>query len=296
MREQQADNEGSMTEAMLVRLAADGELSERDAARLEALRAGNPQIDHAIEQERALRAAVGRVMGSVAAPHGLRERVVAGLRESEAADAGVESRGEQTRRTEFWRRRSVAGAIAAALLMALTAGLLWQALSLSRVPLDETQMAFRQQLVGFVSSEHARTLGSESARESKLVMHEEVQASAALTEKLAHRVALPDCGARKLKFLGAGFCKVPGQGASAHLMIQPEIGPMLSLFVKEYSGELPMVEGQTYVVDTKACGEAGTRIFAWLEDGLAYFLVLEEVAGCEKVLAELGISLPKAGI
>ncbi len=62
--------------------------------------------------------------------------------------------------------------------------------------------------------------------------------------------------------------------------------------MKPDSGELPFQPGKTYLLDTKECGLAGTRILAWVNEGLVYYAVLDESPACDKVFADLGIRPP----
>lgn len=286
----------AMSDGVLVRAGADGELSASQEARLRALVSSRPEVGASLAFERSLRGAVGRAMGDVRAPAGLRERVMRAVEADGASAEGIERASEQTRQPGFWQRRTWLSAMAAVLVVALGIGLIAQAWSIGRGGLDAGQSAYRQELVGFVAREHARTAGNEEARRSKFVLPEPVVAAQELTTVMHSSVAIPACDKGKLKFLGASLCKVPGEGPSAHIMVEPEIGPTMSLFVRHHGGELPMREGSTYVVDTKACGQGGTRVFAWVEGDLAYFLVFDLVEGCERYLEFFGVAEPSAGL
>ncbi|MBX3324061.1 MAG: hypothetical protein KF757_13855 [Phycisphaeraceae bacterium] len=285
-----------LSEGALVRLASDGELTPAQAEALEALVAQKPELVESIAFERRMHESIGRVMGAVVTPAGLAGRVRAAIQAEAMTSERVDALAEETRKRGFWQRRQVVGAMAAAVVLSLMAGILWQAFSIVNVPLDASQQAFRQELVSFVSAEHARTAQDQSLRAEKLVLHEALEAEGVLAEKFARRVVIPDCQKRAVQFMGAGSCQIPGGGPSAHVMLQPDVGPTLSLFVTSFTGQLPMVEGKTYVVNTKACGQPGTRIFSWVEGGLVYVLVLDEVKGCERMLSLLGLAMPTRGL
>ena len=102
---------------------------------------------------------------------------------------------------------------------------------------------------------------------------------------------------------GAGNCHVPGSnGSSAHLrfdLIAPDgsIEQVVSVFVKADHGELPIEPGVTYALDTKACGESGTRVLTWTDGSLVYFIVADVINdGCVTLLKHLGVDNPSKGL
>ena len=114
--------------AAVIRAAADGELdaelaSEKNSGLVSMVKNAQAEVSF----ERGLRDATGRVMGGIAAPAGLRERILASAAEAgiesedNALAAGLEKRAEETRSAGFWSgmltRGRVAGAIAAMLLI-----------------------------------------------------------------------------------------------------------------------------------------------------------------------------------
>lgn len=232
-------------------------------------------------------------MGTTAAPVDLADRVRHAVATDDRLGERLEDLASDTRQRTFWVNRKITGAIAAVFVLALGLALVFQAFSVTNMRLDSSQLAYRQELAGFVAREHGRCCGDADAAKSKLKFSDPAEAAKALSDLVGCGVALP-CQNRRpdLKFDGAGPCGIPGRGPSAHVMYEPEIGPKVSIFLKPDSGELPFEPGKTYLLDTKECGVAGTRIVAWVKDGIVYYAVFDEGPGCEQVLAELGIAPP----
>lgn len=277
---------------VLIRAAADGELSPEQQRALDQARGVDPRVDGAIAFERGLRDAVRDAMGPVAAPSGLRQRVRGAI----ASDDGSlpEQLAEHTRERSFWGARRLTSALAALIVLTLGAALVFQAYALSKPALNASQQAYQQEVASFVANEHGRCCGSTDAARNKLSISDPTEAASALSDLMGHAVSLP-CQNRRpeIRFDGAGPCGIPGNGPSAHVMYHPtDGGPKISIFMKPDSGELPFQPGKTYTLDTKKCGVAGTRIIAWVNDGLVYYAVFDETPGCEKVFEDLGIRPP----
>ncbi len=159
--------------AAAIRAAADGELTDEQVASL-----GDAGAQ--ISFERRLREATGRVMGAATAPAGLRERILSDSGSSAAAATGaaeedealaeaLENRAIQTRSPAFWGSGRMVGAVAAAMLLAVIGGFLWQSGGRDGTggsPGSESPMiaglapslAYRTSLARFVAGEHTRTL------------------------------------------------------------------------------------------------------------------------------------------
>lgn len=277
----------------LIRAAADGELSPEQQRALDQARQADPQVDNALAFERGLRDAVCRAMGSLCAPAGLRQRVRGAIASGNALSL-PEGIAEHTRKPSFWGTRRTTSLLAAMIVLTLGAALFFQAISLSKPGLNASQLAYRQQVASFVAGEHGRCAGSSDLAKSKLRISDPSEAESVLSELMGHSVSLP-CQNRRpqIQFDGAGPCGIPGNGPSAHVMYHPaDGGPKVSIFMKPNSGELPFQPGKTYLLDTKKCGVAGTRIIAWVNDGLVYYAVFDETPGCDKVFQDLGIRPP----
>lgn len=287
-----SDHSHPVSLGTLIRAAADGELTPEQQGALDDARRADLWVDDAVAFERSLRHAVCASMGAVSVPPGLRERVRAAI----ASDAASlpEQLAEHTRRPSFWGTRRMTSLLAAMIVLTLGAALLFQAFSLSQSVLNASQLAYRQEVASFVATEHGRCCGSVDAAKTKLSISDPAEAESVLSSLMGHPVSLP-CQNRRpeIRFDGAGVCGIPGSGPSAHVMYHPaDGGPKISIFLKPDSGELPFQPGKTYSLDTKKCGVVGTRILAWISDGLVYYAVFDETPGCEKVFANLGIRPP----
>ncbi len=310
--------------AVRLRMAADGELEAADREALEAHLARSLEDRARIQFEQELKGAVGRVMDGATAPASLRARVVEIIeasREDAAASApesepmaavaptvesveaapsvepesAPERMAPMTREPSFWSRRGVLGGLAAAAVLALATVFIVRMAGITSVPLSADQEAYRAQLVRHVAGEHRR-MEDPDAASRKLAMHEPDEVERFFSEVMD----APGGEVRQLiestaqcVFSGAGNCRIPGaDGAAAHVMLSvgSESGSApVSVFVSADPHQLPMDPGETYVIDTGACGEGGTRVLAWTDGRLLYLVVSEaERRACPAVLKRLG--------
>ncbi len=313
-------NDSPMPDAAIMRMAADGELTDDQRERLDRLLSRSLEGHARIQFERELRGAVGRVMGASSAPASLRasvERIVESARDSEPAPelklteaprpgaSMPEPLRAQTRSRSFWaRRQSLVGALAAVLVVGVASVLVWQATRLAGVSLTAAQTDYRSRLVSHVAGEHRRVIDPTVAA-NKLSLHEPEEVRAFFQQVVGSVPSMEGLtvGTPEMVFVGAGNCHVPGSdGSSAHLrldLIAPDgsVARVVSVFVKADHGELPMEPGVTYALDTKACGQSGTRVLAWTDGGLAYFMVADAINdGCVAVLERLGVKKPTQGL
>lgn len=297
----------------LIRAAADAELTEAQAAEFERLCAERHCTEDRVRFEQTLRECCGRVMRvSPTCSETLRNKVLACAAAARAEDAEAETDSDQpapsgperlapvTRSQGFWRRSSAMTAAAAVLLM-VAGGLIWQASSLSTsgpgsgpgAPAGWTteQVSYRDSVSGFVTDEHMRCCRSDKASDAKLV-HRDLDAARAHyaqtfgVSQVAFTALPPESDA--VRFWGGGDCHVPGSKASAHLRfdtVDPQGNPLrLSLFIMPDNNRLPMAEGATYRVTSSDCEKAGVALYAWTSDGLLHLLVTEAKGEfCSKV-------------
>lgn len=127
------DESGPVSRGVLLRLAADGELTARQEADLDRHLAACPEDVHRIRFERDLRSACARAMdGSIAAPAGLKEKILAarageaGPRSAgpDAVAARIQPGGRVETRRGLWRRYSGLMLAAAALPLVVAIGFL----------------------------------------------------------------------------------------------------------------------------------------------------------------------------
>jgi len=299
-----------MSVGALIRAAADGELTEAQIQTFEALCAERDCTKDRVRFEQTLRDACGKAMGDKpGCPDALRNKVRAiaaaggdvGMASEAAAGSGtgsvVEAMGEQTRSVSFWRHSP--GILAAAAVLALFAGvLILQGISLptGAVPTGWTteQAGYRDRVAGFVAKEHTRCCDSEGVSEDKLVIRDPGEAQTYFAESLG--VSDVDLGVNRaavgaVRFWGGGDCHVPGAPASGHVRFDataPDGTDIhLSLFVVPDRDQLPIQEGMTYRVTSKACAEAGVNLFTWKRAGVVYLLVSEAQGGFCEVVRDL---------
>lgn len=301
---------GEVGRAAVIRAAADGELD--GAEQTEAVAAALADSGAEVSFERRLREATGRVMGGVSAPAGLRERIAALAQQAsveqaatdaldqEALAAGLAERSTETRSPGFWSsgvfsRGRVVGAIAAVLLLGVAGVFVSQMSSLTTQQGDT--LAYRTSLAQFVSGEHTRTLDDRVA-ETKYTYKAADDASVAMTKVLASTPVIPPCDGRT-KFRGASPCGVPGKGPSAHMQFvlpaeNDSAGRIVSVFVKQDRGELPIEENTTYRINAKACHLSDVYICVWRHEGLLYTLVSEDnnAPMCAVFMSQFGVAPP----
>ena len=281
-----------MNIAALLRAAADGELTDHQCEQLDAYMSKNPEAESQIKFEQALKGSCGRVMTRPCCPDALRDKIVAmaGVADQESQvytqqyAQGIEASNKRTRSSSFWSRSPMMG-IAAAVLMMVAGTMIWQSASFTNISnapegLNVQQANYYNRVSNFVIDEHKRC-GDDSAATAKLIRHDIDEATRYFSEEFGRELVLPDMvkAEGQIEFFGGGDCSVPSTPRSGHLRFDAYAPDgkriSLSLFVSPDPGLLPMQEGITYPLDTKACQEAGTRLFAWSKDGIQYLLVSE---------------------
>ena len=236
----------------MVRSAADGECTSDDPAL--------GRSAEAIDFERRLRVAVGRVMGGEHAPAELDRRV----RQAMAAEGRPEATSAATpelrlagsaaaplaappaaasaaRRWFDAPKRANAAAVAAVLALVLGSigfGIVMPSIS-QWGPASADR--FIEQAAGFAAREHTRC-SDESVLDGKLVSHGADLAEARVflarhLNRSPDRIRIPDFSDRGYEFVGVAPCRVPGGLPSAHAVWRsttPEAGgrrALLSAFV-----------------------------------------------------------------
>jgi len=281
-----------MNIAALLRAAADGEideLSDAQRAELDGYLADHPEGESQIGFERALRMSCSRSMSAPSCPDALRAKVVAIAVQAQEQEQDqnyaqqIEDAGRYTRSKSFWSRSPMLGA-AAALLIVTAGALIWQSVSFTTTStpsgLNIQQANYYSRVSDFVVREHTRCCDDKAA-EAKLVEHDIGRATEYFSQAFGHPISVPDMEQvdGQIEFFGGGDCSVPSTPRSGHLRFDA-IAPdgqriSLSLFISPDPGLLPLEEGLIYTMDSEACTAAGTRLFAWVSDGLQYLLVSE---------------------
>ncbi|MEX0876231.1 MAG: hypothetical protein WD114_02125 [Phycisphaerales bacterium] len=284
----------------LLRARADDELTESQNQQLDELIADHPEAPAQIEFERALRGSCARAMAGPRCPEALAARIAATAGVASAtghaaysADDTLPAIGhasQNTRQSGFWSDRlasriSPVLAIAAVLLLTFAGVLVWQSVEFSGnvtpVPgLSIEQASYYQRVSDFVAREHTRC-ADDSAAQNKLIEHDISQALAYFSAAFGQELSAPDLANARggLSFYGGGDCHLPSTGRSGHLRFDALTDDgrtvTMSLFIAPDPGILPLDEGKTYALKSKACDDAGAQLYAWISSGIQYLLVTD---------------------
>ena len=273
--------------AALLRACADGELSPSQCERLKAIIGDCPVTPSRVAFDEALRDCCGRAMHKPKCPEALRERI-ASMASASIADQDADPMPLQistvTKRRSFWARSPMLS-IAAVLMLSVAGVLIWQSTNLigaftPNTPLNIDQASYSERVSEFALSEHTRCCDSDAAS-AKLVKHDIAQAVEYFSTQFDRPVQMPDMaqGDDHIKFFGGGDCHLPETIRSGHLRFDAyddQGNPIsLSLFIAPDPGMLPLKEGVTYRLSSKACDAAGARLFVWVNAGVQYLLVSE---------------------
>ncbi len=282
--EQEGNNRVSI--AMLLRLAADGELSAQQEADLRAHLEAHPEDKARIEFDRKLREACGcACVPDCCAPESLRVRVLACCGESSGEPGapprragvaeGLAARAEQTRGRGFWAARVITrfGAIAA--VVALVGVVAYMVGRTSPVPGGDAAASMRtaaDRIASFVRKEHDRCASGVPEIGAKFDITEPTEIPAAFESVVGKAFSLEsilDAESHGLRFVDAGLCRPPG-GDALHIRFDAggEGKSPVSLWIQRDDGSLPIEDGITY---TKGDGCECVRF--WRVDGVRYILV-----------------------
>lgn len=231
----------------MVRRVADGECTSDDPALGDSA--------EAIDFERRLRTAVGRVMGADRAPADLAHRVRAAMAAEGRPEASPDLRLAGTA-AEVGRSAAVAPAVrrwfdaprranaaAVAAVLALVLGSIGFGIVMPSISQWGPASAdrFIEQAASFAAREHSRC-SDESVLDDKVVRHCSDLAEARIflarhLDRSPDRIRIPDFSDRGYEFVGIAPCRVPGGLPSAHAVWRsttPEAGgrrTLLSAFV-----------------------------------------------------------------
>lgn len=288
--------------AALLRKSADGELSDAEQARLESHLAQNPRDRTRIEFEQQLREACGRALGGTQAPEGLRERVVARLRDEQVHTDELEHArtsqipAQQTRQRSFWVRVTPMARLAAAAVLLIVAGtFLYQVANIGSGTVSPAQAQHLEEIASFVGEEHTRCV-IDPARARKFTIHELDDAPTAFEQLIGTSPSFPELARVGLEFLDGGRCHVPGEGDSMHLRFKMRDNPdrIVSLFIQAVAGDKDRLfeEGKSYELVGPGESNSGKVIYGWTADGLNYFLVADDAKVCETYRLAVGLAGP----
>jgi len=287
-----------------VRAFVDGELAEADRLAFERALADDPALRAQVAGERSLRESVGRVMGEVACPPALRDRVRAML-----ADAGESGAAQSADYSDSDPVRAVAGgedasagpdaplrldraparkrpggsrrvlALAAALAVLIGGVVVLQNVAGGGAGVGEradAQLAGLPsglQLASFMSGEHDRCLRTPDEIR-KFTQRDIESVPTAFRDVLGERMTADQLLLGEARLLGAGHCRVPGDGPSVHLLYEVFDGEgqtaEVSLYIQRCDD--PRFEsGKAYVVGSD--GQLDGSIIGWRRGELLYYIV-----------------------
>lgn len=261
---------------VLLRAAADDQLSPEQADALAAHLSAHPEDSARIEYEQQLCRACGRVMGDVQTPAGLRDRINAAIAaDAEAHDDALADRLEQqaelTRDRSFWS--GVRGQlIAAAAVVVLAVALVVMIQSMRSGPAPGAPSFV--QIAGFVAKEHNHCDLDPTYTHSKIEVSDPSKLPDYLQSILGTSVQ-DTLFSQDLEIIGAGRCHVPGKGQSVQIRLRSKNGggEPVSLWLQEDTGELDIKEGVTYALRADPNAPPCGSILLWKRDGLLYYLV-----------------------
>lgn len=275
-----------LTPGVLLRCAADGELTPEARAALERHMCGCPQDDACIRFEVQLKEACSRVMCECEPPSALREAIAARLRAGEtvvvARIGPGEGQGSGRGGAVVWVRRWGL-AVAAVVAVGIGTTLIIQ----TGLRANGTENAAVVQLSSYLATEHDACLADEVV----LSQHLEVTDSAAVPRKfqgiLGKPISTDLMESANFRFVGAGSCEVPGSSKSVHLLYRRmkddgTDGPLVSVFIEPDAARLGLSEGTTYAIK-----DGSSRVYAWVNDGLVYYLVTRCSKSCDAARQEM---------
>ncbi|MFG0275682.1 MAG: anti-sigma factor family protein [Phycisphaerales bacterium] len=258
----------------LLRLGADDELTAPERERLAAHLRAHPEDAARLDTERAIRARVGQTLErSPAAPADLRDRVASILR-GDADEAPVIRRTDRS----FWRRSLAPLAIAASLLLVVSASIVIRQAAIRSGEPTWMDASFGAAVASFVEREHSRCVGLNDETNMKFVTNTLEGAHALMQDRLGTTARSLDLSGQGLELTGAGACHVPGEGKSVHLLYRPTDGRdgAVSLFVQAGAPGFQGVDESCICLSELAEGE---EVLVWRRDGLVFYLVCPESDG-----------------
>jgi len=297
-QDQSPQGDGALPKAVLLRMAADGELDALGQQQLDDHLRNHPEDQACIDGERQLRSACARALaGAAAAPPALRTRVEALLADTRTRttrasgasddhrDSVPESFAPQTRSRSFWRRQAIVRFTAAAAMLALVATV---AFMVGRTSPNAWAPAGTR-IAAFARHEHSRCMTDMPTINSKFTVTELDKVPDAFSAITGKPVSLPTilhAERTGLHFVDAGECHLPGQGKSMQIRfrIGDNSNDLVSLWVQDDDGTLPLKEGVTYATGT---GNGCVRL--WRIGSVRYVLVCPDAEAAPMAIKALQV-------
>ncbi len=289
----------ALSRGELLRAAADGE-----PWAVELLGEAGDDDARRVAFERGMREAVARSMSGEAAPDGLRERVAAAMAAASADEGSISADVTEEReagvRTGEPVLARIGGWFALAAVLLLSAVVVIQGVRSATPPVDG---AYVSRVAEFVSAEHDACEAFGARFERKFVSAADGEGARPMIEGslgecpdwICERIDAVVAGGR-YEFMGVGPCKVPGPGASVHLMFRGvDDGSAVSVFVQK----VPSDDGEaTALLPTSAaylCGktrEAGEPVAFWRNGSILVFTHAADAEAEREVRRAFGAPAP----
>lgn len=272
-----------LSRGVLLRCAADDELSPEDRVRLERHLCDCPGDDACIRFERQLRQACNRAMCACEVPPALRDAVAAKLAAGHAPVV-IARIGPAA----WFGRWGLA--IAAVLVVGVGTTLMLRInskVNSGDLSAGVNGTAAAIQLSNFYTTEHDTCLASQEALSQRLEVTDPAALPRRFQQLLGQPISPELMASADFHFVGAGSCSVPGADDSVHLLYRRvgsdgKEGPLVSVFIVQDAQRLGLAEGKTY-----ALKEGRERVYAWVSDGLVYYVVTRCSKSCDAARKEL---------
>lgn len=270
-----------------IRLVADGEADSACSQRVEDASATDSRVAARVNFERELRARVGVVLSATTAPAGLRETVSNALLNSDDDRDAVDETSSRfklfhaPKKADGWALAASLFIVAGAVLFGIFGTPIWQN---ANVVNQTTEML--EVTATYTSSEHLRCSGDLQAAIAKGQFTEIAEASRRVSDHLELPTSVPDLETIGLKFVGAGYCRLPGNAPSVHLLYRNTAGELISLFIQPDIGEFPLSHGEL-VLGNELVHDLENPTCIWVAGDKVYVLVADTPAELTRVSTQL---------
>jgi len=287
----------------LLRIAADGELTEQQSRRLDSHLAANPGDHEFLAFERRLRAAVGRVMGEAAAPSDLRSRIEAQLHAPVESLSLAGRAASRPLTLPALRRRHlfVPSGLAAGFLLlvgvAVLIGVTGHADWFDWFTPTKITVSDQRGPLNFPVQEHELCARDEVYAQRKFTLHTQAEVRAHITDDLHWDVSVPDLSSFGYSLHDAGDCVAGGGAAdSIHLRYMNGSTP-LSLWIEhslpsELTHSADLQEGHAYYItptNRQSLQDASRAYYAWRVSDFVYKIVPASVDNSREMAISIGM-------
>lgn len=287
----------------LLRIAADGELTEQQSQSLESHLAAHPGDHEFIAFERRLRAAVGRVMSDAAAPADLRSGVEAQIHTPAPSLrlVGSAASGPSAFTAPRHRRLFVPSGLAAGFLLlvgvAVLIGVTGHSDWFDWFTPTRINVSDQSRSLNFLVQEHELCAKDEMYAQRKFTLHNEAEVRSHLSNDLHWDVEMPDLSSFGFELHDAGDC-VAGSGSADSVHLRYMNGATtLSLWIEhslpsELTHSAGLLEGHAYYItptNHPSVQDAACAYYAWRVGDFVYDLVPASVGNAREIAVSIGM-------